>query len=78
LRIPPAWTEVAVSRNPRARLLAIGRDKKGRWQYVYSQAAVREREQRKYEKLTPSGVPFLGCAAPSIVACACAACRTSG
>jgi hypothetical protein len=55
LRIPPAWTDVAVSRNPRARLLAIGRDKKGRWQYVYSQAAVREREQRKYEKLIAFG-----------------------
>ena len=55
VRIPPAWTDVAVSRNPRARLLAVGRDKKGRWQYVYSQAAVREREQRKYEKLIAFG-----------------------
>jgi len=55
LRIPPAWTDVAVNRNPRAKLLAVGRDKKGRWQYVYSQAAVREREQRKYEKLIAFG-----------------------
>src|SRR5438309_10432846 len=51
LRIPPAWTDVAINRNPRAKLLAVGRDKKGRWQYVYSQAAGRDREQRKYEKL---------------------------
>src|SRR6266850_1418254 len=55
LRIPPAWTDVAISRNPRSRLLADGRDKKGRWQYVYSQAAVRDREQRKYEKLIAFG-----------------------
>src|SRR6266403_1783180 len=55
LRIPPAWTDVAISRNPRSKLLAVGRDKKGRWQYVYSQAAVREREQRKYQKLIAFG-----------------------
>src|SRR6266404_4280419 len=76
VRIPPAWTDVAVSRNPRARLLAVGRDKKGRWQYVYSQAAVREREQRKYEKLIAFGRALRG--GPSIAACACAACRASG
>ena len=55
LRIPPAWTDVAINRNPRAKLLAVGRDKKGRWQYIYSQAAVREREQKKYEKLLAFG-----------------------
>ena len=55
LSLPPAWTDVAVSRNPRARLQAIGRDKKGRWQYRYSEAAVRAREEKKFEKLVAFG-----------------------
>jgi DNA topoisomerase-1 len=55
MRIPPAWTEVAINPSPGAKLQAVGRDKKGRWQYVYSERAVREREQRKYEKLIAFG-----------------------
>jgi DNA topoisomerase-1 len=55
LHLPPAWTDVAVSRNPRSRLLAVGRDKKGRWQYRYSEAAVRLREQKKYHRLVAFG-----------------------
>ena len=55
LGIPPAWTDVAIDRNPRARLQAVGRDKKGRWQYRYSPAAVREREERKHKKLLTFG-----------------------
>ena len=37
LRIPPAWEDVRISENPGASLLAIGKDSKGRSQYVYSQ-----------------------------------------
>src|SRR6266478_6607029 len=55
LRIPPAWTDVAINRNPRAKLQAVGRDKKGRWQYRYSEGAVRVREQKKYDKLVAFG-----------------------
>src|SRR3954468_3970139 len=55
LRLPPAWTDVAVNPNRRARLQAVGRDKKGRWQYRYSEGAVREREQKKYERLVAFG-----------------------
>src|SRR6266436_6717765 len=44
LKIPPAWTDVAVSRSPNTKLQAIGKDKKGRWQYRYSDRAVLERE----------------------------------
>jgi DNA topoisomerase I len=51
LKLPPAWTEVAVSRSPSARLQAIGKDKAGRWQYRYSDRAVVEREQKKYDRL---------------------------
>ena len=51
LKIPPAWTEVAVSRSQTARLQAVGKDKAGRWQYRYSDRAVVEREQKKYDRL---------------------------
>jgi DNA topoisomerase I len=55
LRLPPAWTDVAINPNPRAKLQAVGKDKKGRWQYVYSAEAVRHREQKKFEKLMAFG-----------------------
>src|SRR3954453_19182300 len=55
LRLPPAWKDVAVSRDPKAKLQAVGRDKKGRWQYRYSEGAVRIREQKKYQRLLAFG-----------------------
>ncbi len=55
LRLPPAWTDVAVSRNPRAKLQAVGRDRKGRWQYRYSESAVRAREKKKFDRLVAFG-----------------------
>jgi DNA topoisomerase-1 len=55
LKVPPAWTDVAVSPSPNSKLQAIGKDKKGRWQYRYSDQAVVEREKRKYEKLVAFG-----------------------
>ncbi len=36
LRIPPAWTDIKMSSDPDAALLAVGKDAKGRSQYVYS------------------------------------------
>jgi DNA topoisomerase-1 len=53
--VPPAWTDVAVARSAKSKLQAVGRDKKGRWQYRYSREAVREREERKFEKLVAFG-----------------------
>lgn len=55
LRVPPAWRDVAFSRSPRARVLAVGRDAAGRWQYVYHPQHVRERERRKAERLRAFG-----------------------
>lgn len=60
LRLPPAWTEVAINRSPNARLQAVGKDKKGRWQYRYSDAAVRVREQKKYDRLLAFGAALPG------------------
>ena len=37
LKIPPAWTGVHINPDPEAALQAIGKDSKGRDQYVYSQ-----------------------------------------
>jgi DNA topoisomerase-1 len=38
LKLPPAWTDVRISHDPKAALLATGKDAKGRTQYVYSEA----------------------------------------
>jgi DNA topoisomerase-1 len=51
LKIPPAWTEVAIHPSPRAALQAIGKDTAGRWQYLYSEAHTRRQEQKKFERL---------------------------
>lgn len=50
LRIPPAWTEVAINRAAGGMLQAVGKDAAGRWQYIYEQH-IRKREQKKYERL---------------------------
>ena len=36
MRVPPAWTEVKLNPDPSARLQVVGRDVKGRAQYLYS------------------------------------------
>jgi DNA topoisomerase-1 len=51
LRIPPAWTAVAVDDSPTAWIQAVGKDKAGRWQYLYHQRAVERRERRKHKRL---------------------------
>jgi DNA topoisomerase-1 len=51
LRIPPAWTDVAIDRSPDARIQAVGQDAAGRWQYVYHTRAVERRERNKFRRL---------------------------
>jgi DNA topoisomerase-1 len=51
LRIPPAWTAVAIDDSAAAWIQAVGRDKAGRWQYLYHQRAVERRERRKHQRL---------------------------
>jgi len=63
LRIPPAWTDVAVNRDPRAKLLAVGRDKKGAGSTSTARRRSGEREQRKYEKLIAFGRALFSLAA---------------
>jgi DNA topoisomerase-1 len=51
LAIPPAWTDVWISPNPRARLQATGVDSAGRKQYLYSAAFRAAQDREKYERL---------------------------
>jgi DNA topoisomerase I len=51
LAIPPAWTDVWISADPRGHLQATGRDVRGRKQYRYHPAFRAIRESTKYEHL---------------------------
>lgn len=51
LKLPPAWTDVKYSEDPDADLLAIGKDSKGRSQYVYSEAFVAAQSAEKFERI---------------------------
>jgi|SRR5579884_1185787 len=51
LAIPPAWRDVWIARNPRAKLQATGFDAAGRKQYVYHASYREQREREKYDRL---------------------------
>lgn len=51
LAIPPAWTDVRISPNPRARLQATGVDAAGRTQYLYHHDFRAAQERAKFERL---------------------------
>ncbi|HUP90484.1 MAG TPA: hypothetical protein VM100_14090 [Longimicrobiales bacterium] len=51
MRIPPGWTDVHVSPDPKRKVQAFGFDARGRKQYIYSNAAVEKRDLRKWNKL---------------------------
>ncbi|PWT81591.1 MAG: DNA topoisomerase [Acidobacteria bacterium] len=51
LKIPPAWVEVAVNSSANGRLQVVGKDAAGRWQYLYHQNHVKQRELRKFQRL---------------------------
>jgi DNA topoisomerase-1 len=55
LRLPPAWTEVAINRAAGGMLQAIGKDAAGRWQYVYHENHVKKRQQKKFNRLLRFG-----------------------
>jgi DNA topoisomerase-1 len=52
LRIPPAWTEVAINSAAQGRLQAVGKDAAGRWQYLYHANHRRAQDLRKFRRLT--------------------------
>ena len=51
LRIPPAWSEVAINPLPGGRLQAVGKDAAGRWQYLYHENHIRTQELKKFKRL---------------------------
>jgi DNA topoisomerase-1 len=51
LVIPPAWTEVWISPDPRGHLQATGRDARGRKQYRYHPRWREVRDETKYDRL---------------------------
>lgn len=51
LKIPPAWTNVAINPSPAAAVQAVGQDVAGRWQYLYHEAHALRRERKKQERL---------------------------
>lgn len=52
LKIPPAWTEVAINPAAKGRVQVIGKDAAGRWQYLYHPNHTRAQEQRKFKRIT--------------------------
>jgi DNA topoisomerase-1 len=55
LAIPPAWRDVWISPNARAKLQAVGVDRAGRRQYRYSPAFRESQEREKYDRLIRFG-----------------------
>jgi DNA topoisomerase-1 len=52
LRIPPAWTNVAINPAAKGSVQAIGKDAAGRWQYLYHPNHTRAQELRKFKRIT--------------------------
>jgi DNA topoisomerase-1 len=55
LAIPPAWTEVWISPDPRGHLQATGRDARGRKQYRYHPKWREVRDDTKYDRMIAFG-----------------------
>jgi DNA topoisomerase-1 len=51
LAVPPAWTNVQISSDPNADLLVVGRDAKGRGQYIYSERFAQGQAEAKFERI---------------------------
>lgn len=51
LRIPPAWKNVAIHRSPVAAVQAVGKDRAGRWQYLYHRVQTARRHRLKRDRI---------------------------
>ena len=51
LKLPPGWTDVRYSEDPHADLLALGKDKKGRDQYVYHEKFAKSQAAMKFARI---------------------------
>ena len=55
LHLPSAWTDVTVATDPKAKVVAVGKDKAGRWQYRYSAKHVEEKVRKKFQRIKSFG-----------------------
>jgi DNA topoisomerase-1 len=55
LRIPPAWTDVWICPDPNGHLQAVGRDARGRKQYLYHARWREVRDETKFEHMLAFG-----------------------
>ena len=51
LKVPPAWKDVRIARNPSAKVQAIGYDSAGRLQYLYHPKYRERKEREKFERI---------------------------
>ena len=58
LKIPPAWSDVRIDPSPDADLIAVGKDTKGRPQYVYSQRFQDSQAAKKFERIKKLDAEF--------------------
>jgi len=49
--IPPMWEEVFITLHVKAKIVAVGRDAKGRKQYIYSEVWTAQQQAQKFSKL---------------------------
>jgi DNA topoisomerase IB len=59
LKIPPAWTEVRYNRDPDGALLVMGKDAKGRGQYLYSEKFKKQQSENKFARIKELDGKFL-------------------
>lgn len=53
--IPPMWQKVLISLDQKAKIVAVGRDAKGRKQYIYSESWQFQQQALKFAKLSAFG-----------------------
>jgi DNA topoisomerase-1 len=51
LKIPPAWTEVAINTRAGGALQVVGKDAAGRWQYLYHENHTRRQDTKKFQRI---------------------------
>lgn len=57
-RVPPNWSDVKVSPNPKSKVLVTGYDSKGRKQYIYNPEWVKASQREKFERVSDFKYPW--------------------
>jgi DNA topoisomerase-1 len=51
MSIPPGWSNVVVSNDPKSSIVAVGQDAQGRWQYRYSEEHIAAKKREKFDRV---------------------------